>query len=112
MIETMILIISILFNIFFVFYTRWLLKNLSFLSENIVNVLETIEIFSTHLSAIHELEIFYGDDTLQNLIKHSKQVVDEIKLYKDVYTLTNDELDLEDLFNDETEETENEEEEN
>tara|TARA_R100000008_G_C3563809_1_gene157889 strand:+ start:527 stop:859 length:333 start_codon:yes stop_codon:yes gene_type:complete len=109
MIETTILIISILFNIFFVFYTRWLLKNLNFLSENIVNVLETIETFSTHLTAIHELEIFYGDDTLQNLIKHSKQVVDEIKLYKDVYTLTNDELELEDLFNDETKEDEEEE---
>ena len=69
-----------------------------------MNILETVENFSGHLSAIYELETFYGDETLQNLLKHSRQVVDEIKMYKDVYTLTNEEIEIEDYFNDETEE--------
>ena len=47
--------------------------------------------FSSHLEAIHELESYYGDTTLGNLIKHSKQVVREIELYKDIYTLFNEE---------------------
>lgn len=100
------LIVSISLNVLCGFYVRWLLKNFNFLSDNMMNVLETAETFSGHLSAIHELEMFYGDETLQNLLKHSKQVVDEIKLYKDVYTLTNEELEIQDLFNDETEEKE------
>ncbi len=98
------LIVSVLLNVLCFFYIRWLLKNFNFLSENIMNILETVETFSGHLSAIYELETFYGDETLQNLLKHSKQVVDEIKMYKDVYTLTNEEIEIEDYFNDETKE--------
>ena len=96
---TIILIISVALNVFFVFYLRWLLKNFTFLSENIHNLLETTETFSNHLSVIYELETFYGDETLQNLLSHAKQVVDEIKVYKDIYTITSDEEQLEDLFN-------------
>jgi len=90
------------------------LKNFTFLSENVYNLLESVETFSNHLSAVYELETFYGDETLQNLLTHAKQVVKEIKVYKDVYTITNDEDKLEDLFNetetgDETGEEEEEE---
>ena len=102
-----ILIISIALNIFFFLYTRWLLKNFTFLSENIYNLLEMTETFSDHLSAVYELETFYGDETLQNLLTHAKQVVEEIKVYKDIYTITNSEDELGDLFND-TEENEEE----
>ena len=106
-----ILSISVGLNIFFIFYLRWILKNLAFLSENIYNLLETVEAFSDHLGAVYELEMFYGDDTLQNLLVHSKQVVEEIKTYKEIYTLTSDEEELGDLFNvTESEEGEEEEE--
>lgn len=103
MIELLIIIVSVLLNVFFAFYIRWLLKNLNFLSENTVNIVETIENFSNHLSAIHELEMFYGDDTIQNLMTHARQTISELELYKDVYTLTNEEVELKDIFNDETE---------
>ena len=95
------LIISISLNVFFVFYLRWLLRNFTFLSENVYNLLETVETFSNHLSGVYELETFYGDETLQNLLSHAKQVTKEIKVYKDIYTITNSEEDLGDLFNDE-----------
>ena len=94
-----ILTISVGLNVFFVFYLRWLLKNFTFLSENIYNLLETAETFANHLSVIYELETFYGDETLQNLLVHARQVVEEIKVYKDIYTITNDEQIIEDLFN-------------
>ena len=95
-----ILAISIVLNILLFLYLRWLLKNFTFLSENIYNLLETAETFSNHLTAVYELETFYGDETLQNLLTHAKQVVDEIKVYKDIYTITNNEEKLGDLFND------------
>ncbi len=105
MIET-ILIISIVVNIFFIFYLRWILKNFSFLSENVYNLLETVQAFSDHLSAINELEMYYGDQTIQNLIIHSQQVVSDIELYRDVYTITIDEDKIEDVFNEEEAEEE------
>ena len=103
-----ILAISIVLNVFFAFYLRWLLKNFTFLSENTHNLLETAETFSNHLSAVYELETFYGDETLQNLLMHARQAVDEIKVYKDIYTIINNEDEIGDLFNDTEPETEEE----
>jgi len=104
-----ILALSIALNVSFVFYLRWLLKNFTFLSENVYNILETVETFSNHLSGVYELEVFYGDETLQNLLTHARQVTEEIKVYKDIYTITNNEEDLGDLFNDTESESEEEE---
>tara|TARA_Y100000310_G_scaffold263054_1_gene272954 strand:+ start:592 stop:924 length:333 start_codon:yes stop_codon:yes gene_type:complete len=104
-----ILTLSVALNVFFAFYLRWLLKNFTFLSENVYNILETVETFSNHLSGVYELEVFYGDETLQNLLTHARQVTEEIKVYKDIYTITNNEEDLGDLFNDTESESEEEE---
>ena len=38
------------------------------------------------------METFYGDETLGGLIRHSKRVVEDIKEFEDIYTLTNDGL--------------------
>ncbi len=104
MLISVILVLSILLNLFFIFYLRWLLKNYNFLSENVVSILESTENFSNHLSSLYELEMYYGDETLKNLLTHAKQVAEEIRLYRDVYTLTNEEIELKDYFNDTTEE--------
>ena len=96
---TVALILSIALNVFLFLYLRWLLRNFTLLSESVQNTAGTIETFSNHLSAVYELETFYGDETLQNLLKHAKQVAGEIKVYKDIYTITSDE-EIEDLFND------------
>lgn len=76
------------------------------MSENVYNLLETVQTFSDHLSAINELEMYYGDQTIQNLIIHSQQVVSDIELYRDVYTITIDEDKIEDVFNEEEAEEE------
>ena len=95
-----ILTISVALNVFFAFYLKWLLKNFTFLSDNVYNLFETVESFSNHLSGIYELETFYGDETLQNLLAHARQVVEEIKTYENIYTITGSKDDLGDLFND------------
>ena len=100
MIEIFVILALLGLNVFFVFYLKWLLKNFTFLSDNVYNLLESVEAFSNHLSGVYELETFYGDETLQNLLTHAKQLTDEIKVYKEIYTLTNSEEELEDLFND------------
>ena len=94
------LVLSFAINVFFVVYLRWVLKKMSFLSENIGDMLSSMEGFSKHAAAVHELETYYGDTTLKNLIQHSKQIINEIELYKDIYTLFNDEeeVELEMLF--------------
>jgi len=91
-------ILSVGINVFFIIYLRWLLKRFAPISENIGEMLASMNGFSKHLESIHELEIYYGDPTLKNLIEHSKRVVKDIEIYKDIYALFHED-DEEELLN-------------
>ena len=94
------LVLSVGINMFLVFYLRWILKKMAFLSENVGDLLSSISSFSKHVEAIHELETYYGDTTLKNLIQHSKQIVKDVEIYKDIYALFYDDedIDLKNIF--------------
>ena len=69
-----------------------------------MELFNSIESFSDHLDNIHGLETFYGDENLQNLIDHSRQLINEMvdlqeKYYDDI------EVELE-TYDDDTEEAE------
>ena len=51
--------------------------------------------FKVHVESLHELEMFYGDSSLQAMIEHSKFVVDQIDQYKDSLSLTDQEVEEE-----------------
>ena len=86
-----ILITSGLLNIFFIWYLYQLLKKLLFVSENIGDLLETLESFAGHLETVYNLETYYGDQTLENLLEHSKGIVEEVRAYRDIYDITQNE---------------------
>ena len=52
------------------------------------DLLNNMEIITDHLEQIHSLETFYGDESLQSLIRHSRDIVEEIKGYEEIYNLT------------------------
>ena len=72
-------IISLLFNILFLLYVRWLLKSVVVMNEDITSVSILIKDFSLHVKSIHELEMFYGDETLGLLMKHSKELSEKLE---------------------------------
>ena len=43
--------------------------------------------FKAHVEKVHESEMFYGDQTLQNLMEHSKVILEELKKHEDLDTL-------------------------
>tara|TARA_R110000824_G_scaffold5923_6_gene27090 strand:- start:8017 stop:8316 length:300 start_codon:yes stop_codon:yes gene_type:complete len=91
-----ILIISAIINIFFVWYVIKLLKHLIFVSENIETILYELGKFSGHLKGLHEMQTFYGDETLQSLIKHSEHTIDEIEKFEYVFSpIINEEEEIE-----------------
>ena len=91
------LIISVVINLFFVWYVYTLLKKLLFVSENIEDFLDTLQEYSNHIESVYSMETYYGDETIDRLLQHSKEVVKEIKAYEEIYTLMEDEQeDIED----------------
>lgn len=75
-------------NIFLFWYTWKALKKLLFVSDNIGYLHEAMTGFSEHLTNIHELEMFYGDETLKSLIEHSKGFKKIINEFEDIHALT------------------------
>jgi len=72
---------------FFTWYTRKLLNNLVFIVENIYELNEEVSLFKEHLSALYELEMFYGDETLAALLKHGQSLLESLGQYEYFYDL-------------------------
>ena len=84
----LLLLLSIVLNVLLCWYIRKMLSNLLFVSDNIGDLLQELDEFSIHLQNVHEMEMYYGEPTLQRLIEHSKKMVEEIEGYKQIYGLT------------------------
>jgi len=80
MIEVL-LCFSVVGNILFIWYIVQLLRRfLSFQEELDAFALKLAE-YETHIEIVHNLERFYGDETLGNLLRHSKAIVEESKQF-------------------------------
>ena len=75
------LVISVLFNITFIIYSRWLIKILKTKEEEVDEIADQIAEYVKHVNAVHEMEMFYGDPTLQALIEHGTDMVKKIEQF-------------------------------
>ena len=89
---TIAFIISLSINVLLIWYIRKMLTKLLYVSDSIGSLLVSAKDFSDHLEGLHAMEMYYGDETLGSLIKHSKQVIEDIREFEDIYTLSNDGL--------------------
>jgi hypothetical protein len=80
-----------------------LVYRLNFVSDNLSELYERLYEFDQHIDFIYELEMYYGDETLKNLIRHSRDLRNYMKKYKDVMELLEDEQTIEEEINDESE---------
>jgi len=82
MITYTVLALSLLFNIFSVWYLRQFIIRFNFYSQNSQNLMAVIEEYQSHLERVYGLETFYGDSTLRGLLEHTNDLsvfVNEIK---------------------------------
>lgn len=92
---TFLLVLSLCFNILLVWYARRLTGQFVFFTENIDEIKEYLKIFESHIKSIYELEVFYGDSTLEGLIQHSKELIQRISYFSDGFSLEDSEVDEE-----------------
>ena len=76
MIWDILLVLSVLINVFLMVYVRWLIQGLREQSKQIETNNEVVIDFVEHVNSLHEMEMYYGDQTLQELIRHGKSVVE------------------------------------
>ena len=68
-------IVNIMINLVAFLYIKWLLGSYKDLSESLFDTSEELQKYLSHVKAVHELEVFYGDDTLQGLLEHGSELV-------------------------------------
>ena len=67
-----------------VWYAIRVLQKLSYIYDNISAIQEINSSFVEHLESVHEMEMYYGDPTLMNLIKHSKLIVEQYETFNEI----------------------------
>ena len=96
--------------ILFIFYIRYLLKQLFFFAENIDNLREEVQEYSIHLKSLYEMTIYHGDETIEGLIGHTTHVLGKIEAFDEFYTLLSSQnTDMEEEYSDQEENTTQEE---
>ena len=103
---SVLLLFSVAANVLLIWYIKKMLKELLFTSDNIVQMQVSLSDFTVHLEGINEQETYYGDPTIEGLLKHSKEIVEEIKDFEDIYSISRDET-REDLIGEEEDGEEN-----
>lgn len=71
-------ILSALVNVIFLFYVKWLLSTIKSISEDLEFLSEKVSGYVSHVDSLHELEMFYGEPTLQALMQHGRDLVEQI----------------------------------
>ena len=72
------LYISLLVNIGLILLIRLKINEVDEVRDDTMALLNKINNFSNHVENLHELESFYGDQVLQGLINHSKEIINDI----------------------------------
>lgn len=80
-----IMTVSILVNVLLIWYITSLLKKFLFITNNVEDLSDSLAGLADHLENVHSLETFYGEPVLQNLLKHTREVVEDIDHYKSIY---------------------------
>ena len=87
--------VSIIFNALLVWYVKTSLSKLNVVytaSEEVAEIFTLVDTYGEHLQSVYEKPMFYGDETLQGLLDHTKQMMDFLKRYESVYSFTQPDL--------------------
>ena len=78
-------ILSCSVSIIMVWYVRQLIQKFRTAILNSNLVLGSVGEYHTHLQTVYELEAYFGDPTIEGLIKHTSDLLEEVKTYQQLF---------------------------
>ena len=88
----MLIALLITTNTILVWYIKRLLNIISDTTEGIKDMKEAITAFSEHLQIVYKQETYYGEPTIERLIKHSKILVQEMEQFIKIFLVSNPQI--------------------
>jgi len=101
--------VSIMFNVCLVLYVKGAIVRLLSVSEELGDFQAMVDNFTNHLKTVYELEMFYGDQTLESLLQHARSFNEQLDTFEYIYSLTEEETQLDDNTEEDKAEEEKEE---
>jgi hypothetical protein len=78
---SLVLFVSIGINVFLIWFVWKSLRQIAEYDEELRELIEIIKNFAVHVEGVHELEMFYGDETLRHLMRHARDIVATFSTY-------------------------------
>jgi hypothetical protein len=85
------LYLSVFVNILLGWYVYNLLSHVNEFHHDLGEIFSSMTDLERHIGRVYELEVFYGDETLESLLKHLKSIADEISHYNEKYSFSEEE---------------------
>jgi len=83
------LVISIFMNVFLLWFSREQSTKITYVSQNIGDLVELVATYRDHLKAIYQLDTYYGDENIKFLFDHTRSLLTIIENeFSDVTSLT------------------------
>ena len=82
-IGTIFFVVTLFFSIWFNFY---LLRKLLYFNDNFDQINLSIGEFNKHIESVYELPMFSGDENLQNLMNHSRELKQDLSEFQTKYS--------------------------
>ena len=86
------LLISLIFNVGIFIYARNVVVRLLSIAEELGDLQRMVDAFSYHIGALYNLEMYYGDETLQGLLEHANSLTEQLGTFEYIYSLTEEEV--------------------
>ncbi len=95
MVLSLILFVSMSINILLFIYSRNVAQRLVLISQEIDDLRAGAASFASHVKSVYEMEMFYGDQTLQALMDHARLFREYMDEFDFIYIPEDEEVDAE-----------------
>ena len=83
----MILTLSLVINVVLFMYSRNVTRKLGMIANEMADLRDATTSFANHVRSVYELEMFYGDQTLQALMDHARSFRDYLSGFDYIYII-------------------------
>ena len=78
---------SVVANFIAFYYIRVVIGRLMYVGDNLADLAEMVTAYRGHLKSVYEMEMFYGDETLQHLMDHTRSLHEVLDEFEDIYEI-------------------------
>jgi len=85
------LLVSLLVNILLVWYVRKVMEEVAPLHLRTIEMRDAIDEYAQYVEGVSELPLYYGDQTIKDLVENTKMMVGELEYYKNSFIFESEE---------------------